>query len=107
MALEGEHVEGALVEGARSHTFAEHFADGRPEAQIERLLIEEAPIAIEINGIGRFLPGILRKRLRHDRLAVGVPFTAQQEFYSPGFGAQKGDPAQFPARDRVGVQYHR
>ncbi|MFN3425695.1 MAG: formate dehydrogenase accessory sulfurtransferase FdhD [Novosphingobium meiothermophilum] len=52
MALEGEHVEGALVEGARSHTFAEHFADGRPEAQIERLLIEEAPIAIEINGIG-------------------------------------------------------
>ena len=30
------------------------------------------------------------------KLAVGVPFTAQQEFYSPGFGAQKGDPAQFP-----------
>lgn len=30
------------------------------------------------------------------KLAVGVPFTARQEFYSPGFGAQKGDPAQFP-----------
>ena len=30
------------------------------------------------------------------KLAVGVPFTAQQEFYSPGFGAQKGDPTQFP-----------
>ena len=27
---------------------------------------------------------------------MGVPFTAQQEFYSPGFGAQKGDPTQFP-----------
>ena len=30
------------------------------------------------------------------RLAKEVPFTAAQEFYSPGFGAQKGDPAQFP-----------
>ena len=31
------------------------------------------------------------------RLAAEVPFTAAQEFYSPGFGAQGGDPAQFPA----------
>ena len=30
------------------------------------------------------------------KLAREVPFTATQEFYSPGFGAQKGDPAQFP-----------
>jgi orotidine-5'-phosphate decarboxylase len=30
-------------------------------------------------------------------LAADVPFTADQEFYSPGFGAQGGDPAQFPA----------
>ncbi len=31
------------------------------------------------------------------KLAVEVPFTDQQEFYSPGFGAQKGDPSKFPA----------
>ena len=30
------------------------------------------------------------------RLAAEVPFTEKQEFYSPGFGAQKGDPARFP-----------
>jgi orotidine-5'-phosphate decarboxylase len=30
------------------------------------------------------------------KLAVEVPFTQKQEFYSPGFGAQGGDPAQFP-----------
>ena len=31
------------------------------------------------------------------KLAAEVPFTAAQEFYSPGFGAQGGDPAKFPA----------
>ena len=31
------------------------------------------------------------------RLAREVPFTAEQEFYSPGFGAQGGDPEKFPA----------
>ncbi len=31
------------------------------------------------------------------RLAEEVPFTDSQEFYSPGFGAQKGDPSRFPA----------
>lgn len=42
--------------------------------QISRFLADNhlSSIHIEINGIGRFLPGILRKRLRHDRLAVGV-----------------------------------
>ncbi len=34
------------------------------------------------------------------KLAEEVPFTKDQEFYSPGFGAQKGDPAQFPALAR-------
>jgi len=34
------------------------------------------------------------------RLAAEVPFTAEQEFYSPGFGAQKGDPSRFPALKR-------
>ena len=31
------------------------------------------------------------------KLAAEVPFTAEQEFYSPGFGAQGGDPEKFPA----------
>jgi orotidine-5'-phosphate decarboxylase len=31
------------------------------------------------------------------KLAAEVPFTKEQEFYSPGFGAQGGDPARFPA----------
>lgn len=34
------------------------------------------------------------------RLAEEVPFTESQEFYSPGFGAQKGDPSKFPALKR-------
>ncbi|CBS87782.1 phage terminase large subunit [Azospirillum lipoferum] len=42
--------------------------------QVSRFLADNhlSSIHIEINGIGRFLPGMLRKRLRHDRLAVGV-----------------------------------
>jgi FdhD protein len=39
-------------EAARPHTFAEHFADGRPAAPRARMLAIEAPIAIEINGLG-------------------------------------------------------
>ena len=42
----------AANSAARAHTFAEHFADGRPAAPRERLLAIEAPIAIEINGLG-------------------------------------------------------
>lgn len=34
------------------HTFVEHFADGRAAAPRERLLAIEAPVAIEINGLG-------------------------------------------------------
>ncbi len=41
-----------LPEAARQHTFAEHFADGRAPAPRERLLAIEAPIAVEINGLG-------------------------------------------------------
>lgn len=37
---------------ALSHTFAEHFADGRAPSPRERLLAIEAPVAIEINGLG-------------------------------------------------------
>lgn len=34
------------------------------------------------------------------RLVAEVPFTRGQEFYSPGLGAQGGDPTQFPALAR-------
>ncbi|HQS95150.1 MAG: sulfurtransferase FdhD [Novosphingobium sp. 16-62-11] len=40
------------VEGARPFQFQEHFADGRPAQDITRALAEEAPVAIEINGLG-------------------------------------------------------
>ena len=39
-------------DAATSHSFTEHFADGRPAAPRERLLAVEAPVAIEINGLG-------------------------------------------------------
>jgi FdhD protein len=41
-----------LPEAARPHTFTEHFADSRPAAQRARMLAIEAPVAIEINGLG-------------------------------------------------------
>lgn len=40
------------VEGTRDFAFREHFADGSGARTIERALIEEAPVAIEINGVG-------------------------------------------------------
>ncbi len=40
------------VEGARPFALREHYADGSPASAIERELIEEAPVAIEINGVG-------------------------------------------------------
>ena len=40
------------VEGARKFEMCEHFADGAPSRDVERQLIEEAPVAIEINGVG-------------------------------------------------------
>jgi len=43
-------VEG--VEGARASAVTEFFADGAPPRALTRPLVEEAPIAIEINGIG-------------------------------------------------------
>jgi FdhD protein len=42
----------AATSAARLHTYSEHFADGRVPAPRERLLAIEAPIAIEINGLG-------------------------------------------------------
>ncbi|WP_338466844.1 formate dehydrogenase accessory sulfurtransferase FdhD [Novosphingobium sp. ZN18A2] len=38
--------------GWENARFREHFADARPPHDIDRPLIEEAPVAIEINGIG-------------------------------------------------------
>ena len=41
-----------LPDGARQTAVTEHFADGRLARALTRPLVEEAPIAIEINGIG-------------------------------------------------------
>lgn len=41
-----------LAEGARSAPFREVYGDNRPARVIARPLVEEAPVAIEINGIG-------------------------------------------------------
>jgi FdhD protein len=41
-----------VVEGARAFALTEHFADGSLPRSIERALVEEAPVAIEINGLG-------------------------------------------------------
>ncbi|CAO3415382.1 phage terminase large subunit [Azospirillum endophyticum] len=42
--------------------------------QVARLLADNhlSAIHVEVNGLGRFLPGLLRARLRNDRLAAGV-----------------------------------
>ena len=40
------------VDGARDAVAIEHFADGREARSLNRSLVEEAPVAIEINGIG-------------------------------------------------------
>lgn len=41
-----------MVDGARLSALQEHFADRSPAQTIERALIEEEPVAIEINGLG-------------------------------------------------------
>ncbi|WP_295526551.1 formate dehydrogenase accessory sulfurtransferase FdhD [Novosphingobium sp. Chol11] len=41
-----------LPEGAASHPLSEHFADGRSPRALIRGLAIEAPIALEINGVG-------------------------------------------------------
>lgn len=39
-------------DGAEDFAFREHFADGRPDQALTRALAVEAPVAIEINGVG-------------------------------------------------------
>ena len=50
-------------------------------------------------GVGAFVVPLTKPELVA-KLAAEVPFTAEQEFYSPGFGAQGGDPARFPGLAR-------
>jgi orotidine-5'-phosphate decarboxylase len=50
-------------------------------------------------GVGAFVTPLTKPEVVA-KLAAEVPFTAEQEFYSPGFGAQGGDPGQFPALKR-------
>lgn len=41
-----------MVDGARLFSLNEHLADGSPARVVERALVDEAPVAIEINGLG-------------------------------------------------------
>ena len=41
-----------VVDGARDAPVTEHFANGRAPRELTRPLVDEAPVAIEINGIG-------------------------------------------------------
>ncbi len=50
-------------------------------------------------GVGAFVTPLTKPELVAS-LAREVPFTAEQEFYSPGYGAQGGDPEKFPALNK-------
>ncbi len=79
------------VEGAREIALSEHFADGSASRRIERALVEEAPIALEINGIG---------------YAVMMATPADLEDYALGFCLSEqliASPAEFVSAVAVAV----
>lgn len=79
------------VEGARAFGLREYFADGSPARDVERLLIEEAPVAIEINGVG---------------YAVMMATPADLEDYALGFCLSEQlitSPAEFLSADAAPV----
>ncbi len=80
------------VEGARAEPFREHFADGAPPRDLTRALAVEAPVAIEINGIG---------------YAVMMATPADLEDYALGFCMSEqliASPADFVSADAVEVE---
>ncbi len=74
-----------LGNGAHHAAVVEHFADGAPPRALTRALIDEAPVAIEINGIGYAVMMATPSDL--DDYALGFCLseqiiTAQHEFIS-------------------------
>ncbi len=79
------------VEGSARFAVTEHFADGAPARTLDRVLIEEAPVAIEINGIG---------------YAVMMATPADLEDYALGFCLSEqliASPAGFQSADAAAV----
>lgn len=83
------------VKGASPRAFAEHFADGAASVPITRALAEEAPVAIEINGMGYAVmmatPADLEDYalgfcLSEQLIADAAAFVSAQEAEIPGRG---------------------
>ncbi|MBY6260416.1 hypothetical protein EI613_00560 [Azospirillum sp. 412522] len=73
-AGENEHLYLHRVQYLAVDPRAEETEADQQCRQVSRFLADNhlSAVHVEINGLGRFLPGLLRKRLRDDRLAAGV-----------------------------------
>lgn len=73
-----------VAEGAQATALTEHFADGRPARALTRALVEEAPVAIAINGIGYAV--MMATPADLDDYALGFCLSEQLIASPAGFG---------------------